>query len=253
MRIVWRISLLCVFVYLSICLGLYGLQDKLVFPSHLVTYGTTSKRITIPTSQGNTYVLIRDKQAPCDLIYFGGNAEAVDASQADLERAFKGCTILSMVYRGYGPSDGTASQAHLFADALALYRLRQKSAQQIIVVGRSLGASVATYLASQVPVDQLILVTPFDSLQQLVRAKLPWLPTELMLKNTFASDEFARSVRAPVHIILAEEDEIIPAQRTLALQAAFSGTKAHLTRLGQVGHNTIDEHSAYIDVLGRVF
>ena len=98
-------------------------------------------------------------------------------------------------------------------------------------MGRSLGASVATYLASQVAVRQLILVTPFASLHQLVHEKFVWLPTHLMLKNSFDSDQFARSVTAPVHIIMAENDEIIPAQHPLALQAAFIRTRAHLSRL----------------------
>ena len=52
-----------------------------------------------------------------------------------------------------------------------------------------------------------------------------------MLKNSFDSDQFARSVTAPVHIIMAENDEIIPAQHPLALQAAFIRTRAHLSRL----------------------
>lgn len=240
-------------IYLGVCAGLYWLQDMLIFPAHLVANGTSGKHLIIPTDQGNTQVLIIDKQAPCDVIYFGGNAEAVDASQADLARAFERCNIVSMIYRGYGPSDGTASEEHLCADALALYRQRQASVQQFFVVGRSLGASVATYLASQVAVRQLILVTPFASLHQLVHEKFVWLPTHLMLKNSFDSDQFARSVTAPVHIIMAENDEIIPAQHPLALQAAFIRTRAHLSRLEKVGHNTVDEHPAYIDTLGRVF
>ncbi|HMW48044.1 MAG TPA: dienelactone hydrolase family protein [Cellvibrionaceae bacterium] len=205
----------------------------------------------LPTEQGKTYVLIRDKRAPCDVLYFGGNAEAVDASQRDLERAFSQCNILSMIYRGYGLSEGTPSQAHLYADALALYRLRQAKTREFIIVGRSLGTSLATYLASQVPVKQLVLVTPFDSMANLVSDKFPWLPTGLLLKNPFPSAEYARHVTAPVHILLAEEDEIIPTSHTLALQKAFIRTQPQLTRLGKVGHNTVDEHPAYIQVLGR--
>lgn len=252
MRLIVRLTLLFALFYSCICVGLYCAQDKLIFPSYLVTYASIGKHLTIPTDQGNTYVLMRDKQSSCDVIYFGGNAEAVDVSQADLVRAFQHCNILSMVYRGYGQSDGTSSQTHLFADALALYRLRQKTTQRFFVVGRSLGASVATYLASQVAVGQLTLVTPFDSLHQLVHQKFPGLPTDLLLKHSFASDEFARSVTAPVHIILAEDDEIIPARHTLALKAAFIRTQAQLTRLEKVGHNTIDEHPAYISTLGRL-
>ncbi len=247
-----RALALVVLVYLAVCGGLYCAQDALIFPAHLVTQSYAGKRLSISTEQGETQVLFIDRQSPCDVVYFGGNAEAVEASQGDLARAFKRCNVLSMVYRGYGASAGSPSQTHLYADALALYRLRQTHTRDFIIVGRSLGSSVATYLASQVPVKQLILVTPFDSMAALVQGKFPWLPTGLLLKNPFPSAEFAQQVSAPVHIIIAQEDEIIPARHTLSLKHSFVRTKPQLTQLGKVGHNTVDEHPAYPDVLGRM-
>lgn len=252
-----RITALLILGYLIMCAGLYFAQDALIFPSYMVTYEQTGSHLSLQTDEGETQVLIRDKQSACDVIYFGGNAEAVDASLEDLARAFSQCTILSLIYRGYGPSDGTPSQDHIYADAEALYRLRQGQSREFIIVGRSLGSSVATYLAAKISVNksaqlkQLILITPFDSMAELVSGKFPWLPTGLLLKHSFPSADYAAEVSAPVHIIQAEMDEVIPAIRTHALQTAFRRTKPQLTQLAKVGHNTVDTHPAFIQVLGR--
>ncbi|HEY6530091.1 MAG TPA: alpha/beta hydrolase [Cellvibrionaceae bacterium] len=241
-------------IYLFICVVLYFAQDKLIFPSYLVADASYKPNIKISTAQGSTQVLIKDKHSNCDVLYFGGNAEAVDASLVGLEKAFEKCNLLLMVYRGYGLSDGTPNQQTLYADALALYQLRNKSPNKnFIIVGRSLGASVATFVASQVRVDQLVLVTPFDSLSHLAAQKYPWLPTSILLKNSFPSDAYARLVSAPVHIIMAQMDEIIPARNTTALLNAFTQRPVKLTRLEKVGHNTVDEHPGYLAALAKRF
>lgn len=221
----------------------------------MVGLTTGSPRIKIVSDDGVTEALVVEKNASCDVLYFGGNAEGVDLSLAPLSKTFARCNVLAMVYRGYSAIPGEPSQQALFADALALYRLRKNNHPErgIILVGRSLGAAVATYLAAQVPVEQLVLVTPFDSLSHLAQQKFPWIPTRWLLKYPFPSDQYARSIKAPVHIILAEDDEIIPNENSLLLLDAFKSTKPHLTRLEKVGHNTIDEHPRYLSELGRLF
>lgn len=258
MALIYRWALIAVLFgvvfYVGICVALYFSQSKLIFPSNMVGLTTGSPRIKINSDDGATEVLVVEKNARCDVLYFGGNAEGVDLSLAPLSKTFAQCNVLAMVYRGYSAIPGEPSQHALFTDALALYHLRINNhpERRFILVGRSLGAAVATYLAAQVPVEQLVLVTPFDSLSHLVQQKFPWIPTHWLLKFPFPSDQYAQSIKVPVHIILAEEDEIIPAENSLLLFEAFKSTKPHLTRLERVGHNTIDEHPRYLSELGRL-
>ena len=51
-----------------------------------------------------------------------------------------------------------------FEDALALYDHVKKHHSNIVVIGRSLGTGVATYLASKRPLASLGLVNPYDSI-----------------------------------------------------------------------------------------
>lgn len=254
-RVMRLTGLLCLLIYMGLCGFLYFGQEQLIFPAYMVESSANSPRIKLAHAQGTTDILINDKHAQCDVLYFGGNAEAVHLSLQVLGKAFARCNILATVYRGYGASTGSPSQEALFLDAWALYQQRRSAfpAQQFIVVGRSLGAAVATYLASKARVDQLVLVTPFDSLENLARVKFPWAPSQWLLKHPFRSDIYAQSVKTPVHIIIADEDEIIPVSSSLQLFEVFAVKQRHLTRLDGVGHNTVDDHPNYFAALTQLY
>jgi pimeloyl-ACP methyl ester carboxylesterase len=86
--------------------------------------------------------------------------------------------------------------------------------KQIVAVGLSIGAGPAAHLASQRPVTGLILVTPFDSLKALAREHYPWLPVGLLLRHRMQVAETLAAVSAPVALISAAGDTIVPARRT---------------------------------------
>ena len=84
------------------------------------------------------------------IIYYGGNAEEVSNNLFDLEKYEKE-SLLFMNYRGYGKSTGNPSQASLFSDALFIFDYFSDTysipSTNIILMGRSLGSAVATYVA----------------------------------------------------------------------------------------------------------
>lgn len=254
-RVLGLIGVLSLLIYMGLCGFLYFGQEKLIFPAYMVESAVNGPRLTLVQVDGTTDILINDKHAQCDVLYFGGNAESVHYSLQVLAKAFARCNVLATVYRGYGTSTGLPSQEALFFDALQLYKQRRSAypAQQFIIVGRSLGAAVATYLASQVRADQLVLVTPFDSLENLAKLKFPWVPTLWLLKHPFRSDIYAQSVQIPVHVIIANQDEIIPVHSSLQLFGAFESNKRHLTRLDGAGHNTVDDHPNYFAALTQLY
>jgi pimeloyl-ACP methyl ester carboxylesterase len=152
-------------------------------------------------------------------------------------------------YRGYGGSSGEPSEAALFADALALFDKLRSEHQNIVVVGRSLGSGVAVYLASQRPVARLVLVTPYDSLQDLAKQQFPYLPVGWLLLDKFESWKYASKVNAPTLIIAAEHDEVIPRTSTDALYSRFHSEVVDLKVVAGTNHNTISESSEYIALL----
>ncbi len=174
------------------------------------------------------------------LLYFGGNAESVQHLRESLSTWLPGHTSVLLAYRGYGGSDGAPGEALLFADALALYddiRRRQPEAR-ISVMGRSLGSGVASYLASQRPIERLVLVTPFDSLVGVAGSHYPWLPTDLLVTERFESARWLRDFRRPVLIIRAGRDQVVPPVHTDRLIAALPRPPQVIT-LPTADHNAV--------------
>ena len=82
--------------------------------------------------------------------------------------------IVAFHYRGYRPGTRRTSAAALLEDAPLLYDCMIKPIlpAKVVVVGFSIGSGVAAHLARERSVDGVILVTPFDTLEQLARQHL---------------------------------------------------------------------------------
>jgi uncharacterized protein len=183
------------------------------------------------------------------LIYFGGNAEDVAGNVSAFAAAFPGHSLFLVNYRGYGGSSGRPTESGLSADARAVFDHVRQSHPAIAVIGRSLGSGVAVALASERPVERLVLVTAYDSLVNVAREYFGWLPVGLLLKDRYDSAGLARAVEAPVLVVIAAEDEIISRSRSEALANAFAPGQARVEIIEGATHNSLDLATAYLAVI----
>lgn len=179
------------------------------------------------------------------LIYFGGNAENVAGNIDDFREMFPDYTVYLVNYRGYGGSSGSPSEEGFQSDALLAYDYFSKRHASVSVMGRSIGAAVATYLASQRRVDKLVLVTPFDSAVNVGRNIYPFLPMGLIMRERLDSAAMAEKITVPTLIVAAQEDEIIPYENTRNLEQAFTKVRPEFVSLSGVGHNSVQLHPDY--------
>ncbi len=181
------------------------------------------------------------------VLYFGGNAEEVSGTLAD-SRWPRDWGIVAINYRGYGESEGAPGESALVADALAIYdRIAARpdvDARRIVAFGRSLGTGVAVKLAAARPVAGAILVSPYDSLVELGRTHYPWLPVSWLLRHRFDSAADARRVQVPLLAIVADDDTIVPRERSQALYDAWAGPKSWLV-VPATDHNTLSVPGAF--------
>jgi pimeloyl-ACP methyl ester carboxylesterase len=195
-----------------------------------------------------------DPAAPA-LLYFGGNAESVEGNSADFATAFPNHAIYLVNYRGYGGSTGAPSETGFFADAEAVHDAiaARHPGRGIAVIGRSLGSGVATHLAAARSIERLVLVTPFDSLVNVAAGHYRWLPVRLLLQERFESVERVRAgaVRVPTLIVIAADDEVVPAARGEALVAAFPAGQVQVLRLAGARHNSVGMFPEYLRTLSR--
>lgn len=154
------------------------------------------------------------------------------------------CTFVALSYRGFWKSAGRATQTGIEKDALAVVNYAQTlrgdnaDATKLIIWGQSLGASVATFVATHAAqqslskIDGIILETPFISIKEMLITLYPerWLPYFYLspfLWNHWDSEASLKKIghgdaRPTVLILSADKDEIVPlahANRLAALCA----------------------------------
>jgi fermentation-respiration switch protein FrsA (DUF1100 family) len=234
-------------VYLGFCGVLFFVQRSLIYFPQAGSGGTTT--ITLHTLTARVLASTRQKSGPRAVIYFGGNAEDVSVNMNSFSDGFPDSAINLMHYRGYGGSSGKPSEEALFSDALTLFDEVHAQHPNVDVVGRSLGSGVAVYVASLRPVTRLVLVTPFDSLQELAAHQFPYVPVRWLLLDKFESWRYAPRVAAPTLIIAAEHDEVVPRASTELLRSRFRGGLTSFKVLAGTGHNSIDENPEYMQLL----
>jgi pimeloyl-ACP methyl ester carboxylesterase len=232
--------------YAVACLALFMLQRSLIYFPQARSFGNPSNTLILPVASAELVVTVRPHAGPKALIYFGGNAEDVSANLPSFSAAFPDHAIYLLHYRGYGGSTGKPSEALLHADARALFDKVHRDHPSIALVGRSLGSCVAVRLASERPAARLLLVTPFDSIREFAAKQFPYFPVRWLLLDKFESNRYAPAVRIPTHILQAEHDEVIPADSTRALQAAFAPGVASLVVIRGAGHNDISDTTQYL-------
>ena len=235
--------------YVVACALLFFFQRSLIYFPQPGVQGKTVERLKLAASGAEVLVSVRAHAAPKAVIYFGGNAEDVSYSLPELTDAFADRAIYLMHYRGYGGSTGSPSEAALHADALLLFDKVRATHPDIVVVGRSLGTGVAVRLAVERPVSRLVLVTPYDSLQDLAASQFPIFPVRWLLQDKFESNRYAPRVTASTLIIAAEHDEVIPRASTEQLFKRFANGVATYRMLPRTGHNTVSESAAYVELL----
>jgi len=184
------------------------------------------------------------------LIYYGGNAEDVFLNTDE----FKGiqAATLFVAYRGYGPSGGRPGEAELFADALAVFDdVRGRYApDRVFLIGRSLGSGVASFVASRREAQGAVLVTPFDSIENVAKSLYPWFPVSFFLRHRFASLDYVRDIRCPLLVLYGGKDQVISPARTKNLIEHIRGEK-EVVYLAAADHGTIDMYPAYWEAILR--
>lgn len=241
----------CIFlviVYAGLCAVLYFAQRSFIYfpqPGNKTSLPT----LTLAADGAQVLVTVREQDSGEAVIYFGGNAEDVTSSLPGLSEAFPHHTLYLMHYRGYGGSSGSPSESALVADAALLFDEAHKKYARITVIGRSLGSGIAVQLANQRPVTRLILVTPYNSIQELAEQQFPYFPVRWLLRDKYESWKYADKISVPTQLLMAEHDEIIPATSTRALYQHFAQGVATLAVVPGARHNDISESAPYTRLL----
>jgi len=242
---------------------MFGFQSHLIFPTHAVPSAGPlprgAKELSVATPDGH---VLKGAYFPADdppkgrtlVLGFAGNAWNAQEAGTYLHELFPDADVVTFHYRGYSPSTGSPSAEALIADAPLVFDAAVKLAKpaRTFAVGFSIGTGVAAQLALARHIDGLILVTPFDSLKEVAQAMFPWLPIGPFFEHEIDAAAALEKNSAPVAILQAERDEIVPAARTEALRKRVRNLVYDRT-IKRAGHNDIyarsDFHAAAREAL----
>lgn len=235
---------------------MFDLQSDVIFPVHAVgdpgPLPRGAERLIVKTPDGFALhgVLVPPARAGRGektlILGFAGNAWNTEDALAYLHQLYPEAHVAGFHYRGYRPSTGRPSAEALLADAPLVHDalVERIDPDRTVAVGFSIGTGVAAHLAGRRKIDGLILVTPFDSLKAVASDLYPMLPVGLLFRHEMNSAKALKSADAPVAILAAEWDNIIPPKRTEALRRSVGNLRFDRTIRG-AGHNDIYHRSDF--------
>lgn len=175
------------------------------------------------------------------VLFCHGNAGNV-SHRLDFLPIFNGLGLSTFMfdYRGYGKSGGRPSERGTYLDAEAawhyLVQTRKIPPEHIIIFGRSLGGSIAAWLAQGHHPRMLIVESTFTSLRNMVKDRFRWVPARLLQNYQYDTRQYLQNTQCPVLIIHSRDDELIPFRQGQELYEVANGPKEFLEMSGS--HNT---------------
>lgn len=252
------IAIVILVIYIGICTLLYFSQDNLLFHPKPTNRAEIAKiiqsnpgfdTISFTMKDGNrTYGFLSKDTVPGKqplVLYFGGNAEEV-SHLMEYRHYFPNSVMAMINYRSFGLSKGIISEKTMFSDALEVYDQLitnpKVDADKIIVIGRSIGTGVATYLSSQRKIRATVLITPYENMIEVAFEKYPFVPIGLLINHRFESDLYAPKIVTPMLALISTNDRVIPKHHAYALTKAWKGSTSALEV--NEDHNTIMNNKA---------
>ena len=209
-------------IYLLLCLLIFLFQSRMIyFPSHFLAYNPANINLKYEDFRLNSngkfihgWYIENGKGRPT-LLFCHGNAGNI-GDRLESIRIFEslGLNVLIFDYQGYGKSEGSPGEGASYSDALTAYRYlvddKKIDPARIIIFGRSLGASIAAWLAKTEKSAGLILESPFASVEQLGSEIYPYFPIKWLSRYDYSTLDYVRQAKCPKLIIHSQADDVIP-------------------------------------------
>ena len=246
-----RKTLKTIFILLGVfyCIGagaLYLNQEELLFIPHPLDQNHTYRDgeevwVQVDDNVKLSCVHIKRPDSKGVIIYLHGNKGNIrrclrQAYQFELESF----DLFMPDYRGFGKSDGeNSSESQMIDDMQKVFNhvKANYNPKHIILAGYSLGSGLASYLASQNSVDALFLVAPYTSLSDVKDMNGIPVP-DFLMKYDFPSIDYLNDVTAPVTIVHAPNDSVIPFKCSEKLKKTYPN-KINLIQTPSVGHRGV--------------
>lgn len=251
-KLLKRAVLIFLSAYAAVGITLYFLQEKFLFhpealpADHSYNFGVPFREISLPVNKEKTLSIIQfkteDSISKGVVLYFHGNRKNIARYAPYATNFTKHHYEVWMIdYPGFGKTTGERTEEVMYEDASILYQMARArfAKDSIIIYGKSIGTGVATQLASIKDCKQLILETPYYSIDAMARRYAFIYPVSRMLKYHFPVHSYLEKVEAPVTIFHGTDDEVIPYQQ--AEELAEENSQVRLVTIEDGKHNNLND------------
>ncbi|MEZ5963737.1 MAG: alpha/beta hydrolase [Planctomycetota bacterium] len=246
---VFRLLLLLVLFYATLCVALYVMQARMLFPmagmgrgQPLPDVGSVDVHwLTLGDGTRVRAAVANQERPKAWMLFFVGNGQDL-RSGVYWAQAWRAYDVVAVVpeYPGYGDSEGAPCQASLVAAAHAAAAFAAAGARRagvpLVVAGASLGSYPAVQLAAEGIGDRLLLLAPFTSVREVAVSRFWFMPVRWLLRHPLDNLARAAQVVQPALVLHGDTDDVIPVQygRTLA-----TALRARFVLAAGCGHNDL--------------
>ena len=258
------LSILLLFTafYIGIALLLFIFQSKFIYYPERNIYMN-------PDSIGLKYEQIFFKTddnfklsgwfIPCEdskgvILFCHGNAGNI-SHRLDSIRIFTrlGFSVFIFDFRGYGLSQGRPTEEGTYKDVKAAWNylidIKKFRKTQIVVFGRSLGGSIAAWIAHIENPKALIVESSFTSVDDIAVKAFPIFPVRLLSRFNYTTKEYIKNVTCPVLIVHSRTDDLIPFSHGEKLFSLANEPKTFLEITGSHNEGYLISGDKYISGL----
>jgi len=265
MTSIWKLLIAGVCLYAVIVAFVYYRQSSLIYYPDMPGRNIVATPERIGLEYQDVQFVTGDKvnlhgwfiphrAAKGTLLFFHGNAGNISHRLESIEILHRlELNVFILDYRGYGQSEGKVSEQGTYRDAEAawdyLTQTRGIRPEQVIIFGRSLGASIASWLASKHTPAGLIIESGFSSVPAMAKRIYPFLPVSWLTNFRYDTKNYVSTIACPVLVAHSRDDDIIPFAEGREIFDAAPRAKQFLEMRG--GHNDgfIISGPTYVDGL----
>lgn len=226
---------------------MYFPDDVRFTPSSAQLDGFTELNYKTPSGQ-KIHGFFAPPKAPrrTTIVFFQGNAGNL-GMRAEKIRLWRdqGYGVVLGTYRGFEGNAGSPTEDGLYEDARATIEVAKSRGVKfgdMILYGESLGTGIAVEMAAEMgslnPPAALVLEVPYTSVPEVGAYRYPFVPIFWLLWDRYESVNRIQNVEAPVLILQAGKDMVIPPVFAKKLFDAAKPPKTILTNIN-AGHMTI--------------
>lgn len=224
------IATLAAVLYLLLLVGLWAMQDHILFArrtSEMVEEPSARdwpfEQVWVDAEGERTHGWWIPLEGARKVILFShGSGRNISGYLEDVALFHElGFSVLLYDYGGYGLSSGFPSEARCYADARAMWdhlvQHRGIAPENIILAGSSLGGGVTMGLATQVSPGAIILESTFTSIPDSVAETFPFIPARWICTTRFSNKDKVGGLLCPVLVIHSRDDKTVPFHHAEAL------------------------------------